>query len=241
MTLTIKGPYSEVPLEVQIEGGREAYDAVMDLMLKRPFETISGPKHDCRLKLIEATKEIGVTVPRILTLPSKEHLCYSTFKEGFPTSNIVCLERDKEIAAALNNKGITTECVDTTTYLESYQPWQQPFNTIFLDYYSFLTESVISDLKTIADKPNIVGDNWSVLGLTLQKSIRHDKSRIEVILDKYLRTRQNETIECDIDSVASLVACEIFRDYRVKIWHSVEYKATANSVPMWFYVFLIKR
>lgn len=212
-----------------------------DSKMIKPFETTAGPKQLCRLKLVDAIRETVDRTPRILTLPSKEHLCYDAFKTAFPVSNIVCLELDREIAATLNAQGITTENVDTTTYLKAYQPWQSPFDAIFLDYYSFLTESVIDDLRTVAAHSNVFGAGWSVLGLTLQKAIRFDKSGIEGRIDQGLRTRQNEEIACDINTVAGFIECEIFHNFRVKLWHKVEYRASAESASMWFMIFLLKR
>lgn len=210
------------------------------------FETTSGHKQSCRDALIAAVREVmsnNPNQPRIFTLPSEEHICYSQFKEVFPLSSIFCINYDKNICQVLNNKGITTENTSTNEYFSSFPKWQAPFNSLFLDYFSFYNESVEEDLRNIANKPNITGSDWTAIGITLSKAIRADKDGVREKVNKSLKTKQDENILVDLDSMRAYIGCEIFSKYHVKYCFDLEYTAKEDktSATMWFICIKVKR
>lgn len=225
---------------------------------KKSFETTIGYKQQCREDIVTYAKHCNIGGPyvraNVLTLPSREHICYDLFKATWPKARIICLESERDIADQLNDEGIHTIHAKTTDYLRSVDKYGGNFNIVFLDYYSFITQSVLDDVGLLVrgndNNPFLLQDpakGPSVVAVTLQKAVRQgiDKTRSKLLSGLIKQEDCFREIEngCDINMVKSLLIRSMSSSDEVNRivvpLIAREYKAEEGSTPMFFFLFKI--
>lgn len=215
--------------------------------MKKAFETSQGEKQNCRdLLCLRSDEYIGYeNVKKIFTLPSREALCYKTFKSHYKRPKIVCVERDEEICSYLwDEKNI--DCINSSIqeYANEKVSPEQHHDVVFLDYYSFLSENIKRDIRAFIANRNILHkEKKMILGLTLQKGMRKGKEATLESMRDYLykghRREMLNTLELTEEFLHNYLACD-FDLEEVATLESREYQAAEGSTPMYFFVFGIK-
>ncbi len=204
----------------------------------KAFETEEGEKQRCRDLIVVAANKLKLTTPHIFTLPSRKHLCYNTFKEAWPSSSVTCIERDAEISAELNKKGILCCTTTTTEFISTIPDWYPKFDIMFLDYYSFFGKQVAEDIELVFKKGLL--SKTGVLAVTLSKGIRVGKdTALDILKENYYEWEQ---VDYTIHTVGSWLLGLISEyDYTRVDNTALEYKASDNSTPMFFLLFGFKQ
>ena len=204
----------------------------------KAFETNLGPKQEVRNLICSHSENIIPNVKKIFTLPSKEALCYYTFKERFPKANISCIERDESIARILWDKDIECQVTTIKDYAKSKVTLERHHDIVFLDYYSFLSAGILDEIKTFVTNDNIIHPNKDVIvGITLMKAMRRDGEKTLDLLSDYRYKGYRSGTDNEVSQVASGILgfldieCYL-RD--VELLESLEYKASKNSTSMYF-------
>lgn len=213
--------------------------------MKKSFETSVGEKQRCRDLLCSRSKEVlGTSIKKILTLPSREALCYHTFNKAFKRAKIVCIERDLDICEDLWKQDI--DCINTTIqdYAQEKTRVEQHHDVLFLDYYSFMSKSILEDLKALIKNRNILHKGKrAVIGITLMKGMRQNKDETLKIMQNYIYKGERLVMSNTVDSVGealcNFLGCEFELD-EVTDLDRIEYRAQDNSTPMYFYTIAIK-
>jgi hypothetical protein len=211
----------------------------------KSFEIDKGPKQQVRnLICSHAENEIG-NVKRIFTLPSKEALCYHTFKLKFPQSAVSCIEREASIVRILHDKDIDCEQTTILDFAVSKTRLERHFDVVFLDYYSYLTGDILNEIRAFINNDNIIHPTKpTILAITLMKAMRSDKSETLDLLSKYRWQGYRSGTNNDVNQVAEglLGFIEVEFDFtNVKLLESFQYQATGNSAPMYFILLKITK
>jgi len=212
----------------------------------KPFETTEGPKQSCRDLICDVAGSELDQIKKVFTLPSREALCYHTFTKRYPKAKIACVEREQKICETLWDQGI--DCTKTTVreYCNERKRPEQHHDIVFLDYYSFLSEDILNDVRAFLANDNILHPGKPfVLALTLAKGMRVHKDATLSALQTYVYDGERTGVQNDLDAVASaltgMIACD-FLDFRdVRLAEAVEYRASSNSAQMYFVVFVITK
>lgn len=218
-------------------------------MSTKAFETSSGEKQNCRELICSiADEQLGqANIKKIFTLPSREALCYHTFKKHYKKAKVVCIERDTEIWRYLCEvKDI--DCVNTTIseYSKERVSREQHHDIVFLDYYSFLSKKILEDVQGFVTNDNIVHANKKfVLAITLQKNIRRDKDTTISLLKDYIYRGNKKDIQNTIENVSigitNYISCNMMDFKEVKLVEAKEYRANKNSADMYFIVISVEK
>lgn len=206
----------------------------------KAFETTIGPKQQVRNLLCSHAAKLP-TVRKIFTLPSREALCYYTFKQKFPTAAITCIENQKDIVKILHEKDIECQHTDIKTYANNVVNLERHHDVVFLDYYSFLSAGILEEIKAFIGNDNIIHQGKpTILGITLMKGMRQNKQDTLDLLSKYrwkgYRTGTENTLKAVSEGVCGFLDIE-FEFTDIKLLESVEYSASKGSTPMYFLLF----
>lgn len=213
----------------------------------RSFETKIGPKQLCRDMLVLQAKNHIPQVNKILTLPGKEALCVKTFKKSFKKVNIVGIERDEEIFNYITDKhGINCLNCDVREYVESCSIKSQHHDIVFLDYYSYLNDNIIKDLKVFISNDNICHkDKPFILGITLMKAMRGNKNATLDFIKNNLYNIERKEIINSLENVKKSLISFISNTrpdlYSIEMLWELEYQANIGSTPMYFLLLKITK
>lgn len=207
---------------------------------KKAFETENGNKQRCRDLLCLHAKTLP-SVKKIITLPSRECLCIKTFKKSFPKANVIAIERDPEIFQEISDKGFN--CVNSSVreYIHHQTLMTSHADIVFLDYYSYLHEDIMQDIRALLTNNNLVHKGKpSIIGLTLMKSMRGKHVQgLDFMRDNIYDGHRKE-IENNIknvqDAITNFITCEILDLEEFKFLEAFEYKADNNSTVMYFFI-----
>lgn len=218
-------------------------------MVRKSFETTVGEKHRCRLDIVEQATAIGIGIDRparILTLPSREHLCYDLFRQTWPASRITCLERDGAIARELNNSGIHTLHTTTSDFLSRTNEFDSGFNIVFLDYFTFITKGVLDDLTLLIDGNEFVSPMidpaGAIIAITLLKTVRagNERSLDELSVPKHLIHSSHTESRCTADWIKGRIQTHMYRRNHVLLpIIARSYRADEGSSDMLFLLFYV--
>jgi hypothetical protein len=212
--------------------------------MKKAFETRQGPKEWCRNRICTLAKEHLPKVSKIFTLPSKEALCYTTFKKSFPKASVVCIERDRDICKQLWLKDIDATHTTISEYAEERKRSEKHHDVCFLDYYSFLSEKVIKEIDVFTSNDNILHpEEESIIAITLMKGMRVGKTKtMKFVAD---HTYKSNIYEVDNNLETTGNALHVFlatKFNNVDLLEKLEYSAEeGKSTKMYFYVFKIRK
>jgi hypothetical protein len=204
--------------------------------MSKSFET-SKAKQACRDKLVELTKEHIVYPKLFVTLPSKFSLCAKTFKNTFKKTNIIGIERDPDIFNQICQDGIYCVNSNIRQWVHAQTIPTTHVDVIFMDYYSYLHEGIVDDIKAFLNNKNILHDNKRcLLALTLSKGMRVGKESTMEFLKDYLW--DNELVENEVSTIGealiNIITCNERMPKSAACIYDKEYR---TGQQMYFFVF----
>ena len=211
----------------------------------KSFETDQGSKQKVRDSLVAQAKEHLPHVHKILTLPGREALCVKTFRKHFPAATLRGVERNKEDWKKITSQGI--DCIHGTVQDYSSQVTTPTLHhdVVFLDYFSFLNEDVLSGIESIVWNPYILHKNKQcILGITLMKAIRQEKDEMLELIRNNIHLEVKEEPVNNLDMVGRALLSKIMTKNRktltsVELLDSLEYSAGEGSSTMYFFCFKV--
>jgi hypothetical protein len=213
----------------------------------KAFETSTGSKQAIRYSICnQAELTLGKdNIKKIFTLPSREALCYYVFKERFPKASIACIEREKEIVEHLHSKDIECLHTDIKNYSKERTVLERHHDIVFLDYYSFLSTNILSEIKAFISNDNIIHKGKpSLVGITLMKGMRKGKEDTLDLLSDYrwegYRTGTENNIGDVTEGILGFLDLEL-DIHNIEVLESIEYKAQEQSTPMYFILLKITK
>jgi hypothetical protein len=213
--------------------------------MRKSFEIKKGPKQSCRELLCHHASNLPTTPKRIFTLPGKEILCVKTFKKHFPKAQITGIERDPAIFEIICDKGVSCLNANIRQYVYSNNIPTNHFDVVFLDYYSYLNEDVIQDIKAFLANRNIIHKGKPfVLGITLLKAIRGQVEEANQFMRNNIYNGHKQevanTVQYVGDSLKNFISSEFLGLKSIKLVEAHDYKAIKTSSPMYFFCFTIE-
>jgi hypothetical protein len=208
---------------------------------KKAFETMTGDKQEIREMICYHAKQEIPNVRKIFTLPSREALCYHTFKKKFPVANIECIERKEDIVDELHDKGIECKWTDIKTYA-TLGIKEMHHDVVFLDYYSFLRENILDEIKTFVGNDNIIhSDKPCILGITLSKGMRRDKDLTLDLLSEFRwkghRTGTENNIEQVTEGIHGFLDIS-FNLTELEVLYTKQYEADDDKSATMYFILL---
>jgi len=213
----------------------------------KSFETTFGAKQKIRELLCRTTaKYYNVNTPiEILTLTSNEMLDYELFRTKFPQAHITCVERDTHTHKSLRCAGIRALKGTTTQHFRERSQMEEPYTLIFLDYYGHISSSVITDIDLLvhgnSNTPFLLPrDKPAIVGITLSKKMR---SKRHLHLFNTIVTKQDEIVEYNAINTQALLLSRFDSKFEATALPTslMEYKASEQSYPMFFFCFVVQR
>lgn len=213
---------------------------------RKSYEIRKGPKQLCRDLICKHAKDKSITPKKIITLPGENLLCVKTFKKQFPKASILGIERDERAFKIICSKGVNCVNSDISTYVNSNTLPTAHADIVFLDYYSPLSQSVASDIKTLLNNDNLIHRGKDlILGVTLSKVPRGVKKYATDFVESYLWNDGTPDLKLDLktvgEAIGGFISIEANGIKGGEILEMQEYRAERNSAPMYFYCFLIRK
>jgi hypothetical protein len=226
----------------------------------------SADKDQIRMSFIDRWKKISQSNPSlILTLPGPKKLDAILFRQHFPTTPIIGLERDPALfEILLNNPGLAppTQSMEpghpepfplipyhatirqyANLFLKSQKddgdgsnPKTLHHSIIFLDYFGHYDSKKLDDIVAIVSNTNIVHPGKkTLLGVTFQKSQRNGRNA--AIKDLKLEAF-NEDPSLSVDGVNEKLSSEIslIKDSLINAIEPKEYR-NPKGITMYFIMY----
>jgi hypothetical protein len=207
----------------------------------RSFETEIGKKQACRDALCLIARSYLGDPKKILTLPGRELLCVKTFKKHFPSSNILGIERNTDDFEIICSKGVNCTNATVREYVSNQTLPTQHLDLVFLDYFSYLSPEIITDITSLLKNRNLLHKGKPfVLGLTLMKAMRGSKDETLDFMRDYIdngsRIEITNTLSFVESALTAFLSCEFPSAKEITLEHSSEYMTECSMYFLCFKV-----
>jgi len=214
--------------------------------MNKSFEIKTGEKQKCRDLICEHAKLKNLNVKTILTLPGRKALCVETFRKQFKKPTIIGLERDsKDFAIIQETQQFQCFNADIRQWSHAQTLKTNHLDIVFLDYFSFLSTSVLGDITDLLTNDNILHPNKpTLLAITLAKSMRGYTDDMLKFMSSILVDGNRRSAENTLEDVATAVASHILDSIPtigIETLVEKEYKAADKSASMYFLAYLLEK